>query len=366
MSHTGHGRIKMYLGYAAGVGKTYQMLEDAQDLRGRGVDVVVGYFEPHGRQETIAKLEGLEVIPRRIIEYRGTRLEEMDTEAILRRHPEVAVVDEFAHTNVPGSDRLKRYEDVRVLLDAGIDVLTTMNVQHLESLNDQVWNVTGIHVRETVPDWVVDEADEVHFIDLTPRALRNRLERGVVYKPEKAQQAMDNFFTESNLAALREFALRYAAHEIEAKLPPALAEDVPDRQERILVCISGNPFSASLIRRGKRVADYLRGDCVALHVLPKGGWAELPADTREVVERHLHFARNLRIDSHTITDSNVPNAIADFARARQITQIFLGRSAPRPWFKRMKETLVQQVVRLSTDIQVTIVAERPRPSEVRG
>jgi two-component system sensor histidine kinase KdpD len=241
-----------------------------------------------------------------------------------------------------------------------------MNVQHLESLNDQVWNVTGIRVRETVPDWVVDEADEVRFIDLTPRALRHRLERGVVYRREKAQQAMEHFFTESNLAALREFALRYAAHEIEGKLPPAVAEDFPDRQERVLICISGNPFSASLIRRGKRVADYLRGDCLALHILPKGGWAELQSGTREAIERHLHFARNLRIDTHTITDGNVPHAIADFARARQITQIFLGRSAPRPWFKRMKETLVQQVVRLSSDTQVTIVAERRRPWEARG
>jgi two-component system, OmpR family, sensor histidine kinase KdpD len=362
----GRGRLKMYLGYAAGVGKTYQMLEDAQELRRQGVDVVVGYFEPHGRQDTIARLEGLELIPRKTLEYRGTRLEEMDTEAILGRRPAAAVVDEFAHTNVPGSERLKRWEDVRVLLDAGIDVLTTMNVQHLESLNDQVWNVTGIRVRETIPDWVVDEADEVRFIDLTPRALRNRLERGVVYRREKAQQAMEHFFTESNLAALREFALRYAAHEIERKLPLPLAEDLPDRHERILICVSGNPFSASLIRRGKRVADYLRGDCLALHILPKGGWAELPAGTRETIERHLHFARNLRIDTHTITEGNVPNAIADFARARQITQIFLGRSASRPWFKRMKETLVQQVVRLSSHTQVTIVAERPRPSEVRG
>ena len=351
----------MYLGYAAGVGKTYQMLEDAQELRRRGIDVVVGYFEPHGRQETIAKLEGLEVVPRKIVEYRGTRLEEMDTDAILRRRPAAAVVDEFAHTNVPGSDRLKRWEDVRVLLDAGIDVLTTMNVQHLESLNDQVWNVTGIRVRETVPDWVVDDADEVRFIDLTPRALRNRLERGVVYRGDKARQAMENFFTESNLAALREFALRYAAHEIEGKLETAPDEELRDgHPERILVCVTANVLSASLIRRGKRVADYLRGDCVALNILPKGGWAELPDGTRESIERHLNFARNLRIDAHAIPDSDIPRAIADFARSNRITQIFLGRSARRPWFKRLKETVVQRVVRLSTDTQITIIAERHR------
>ena len=355
------GKLKMYLGYAAGVGKTHQMLEDAQDLHRRGVDVVIGYFEPHGRKDTIAKTEGLEMIPRRVLEYRGTRLEEMDTAAILQRRPAVCAVDEFAHTNVPGSDRFKRWEDVRVLLDAGIDVLTTMNVQHLESLNDQVFNVTGVRVRETVPDWVVDEADEVRFIDLTPRALRHRLERGVVYGPEKAQQAIEHFFTESNLAALREIAMRHAAHEVEEKLDAMPAELVPSGpRERILICVTGNPSSASLIRRGKRVADYLRGDCVAVHILPDGGWEEVPAAVRETIERHLHFARNLRIDTHVIPGGDIPSAIANFARDQRVTQIFMGRSLPRPWFKRLNETVVQRVVRLSPDTQITIVAERRR------
>jgi two-component system sensor histidine kinase KdpD len=356
------GRLKLYLGYAAGVGKTYQMLEDAQELRRRGVDVVIGYFEPHGRADTIALSQGLELIPRKIVEYRGTRLEEMDTDAILRRRPAVCVVDEFAHSNAPGSQHAKRWEDVHVLLDAGIDVLTTMNVQHLESLNDQVRQVTGIRVRETIPDWVVDKADEVRMIDLTPRALRHRLARGAVYGQEKAKQAMDNFFTESNLAALREIALRHAAHEIEEKREPPPAGEIPERRERILICMTGNPFSASLIRRGKRVADYLRGDCFALHVLPEGGWAELPAGTREAVERHMRFARNLRIDARAIPGGDVPRAIAGFARAHQVTQIFLGRSAARPWFQCWKETVVQRVVRLSPDTQITIVAGRRRPT----
>jgi two-component system sensor histidine kinase KdpD len=352
----------MYLGYAAGVGKTYQMLEDAQELHRRGIDVVVGYFEPHGRKETIARLEGLEVIPRKTIEYRGARLEEMDTEGVLRRHPAVSVVDEFAHSNVPGSGRDKRWEDVRVLLDAGIDVLTTMNVQHLESLNDQVYSVTGVRVRETVPDWVVDEADEVRFIDLTPRALRNRLERGVVYSAEKAHQAMEHFFTESNLGALREIALRHAAHEVEEKLQPeqAAAEEPGDRDERLLICVTGNPSSASLIRRGKRVADYLRAGCIALHILPDGGWDRVPSATREALERHMHFARNLRVDTHVIAHSDIPAAIAAFAREQGITQIFMGRSIPRPWYKRFGETVVQRVVRLSPATQITIVTERRR------
>ena len=209
----------MFLGYAAGVGKTFQMLTEAHDLKDRGVDVVVGYFEPHGRKETIALTEGLEMIPRRQVEYRGAAFEEMDTDAILRRKPAVAVVDEFPHTNVPGSPRAKRWEDVDLLLDAGIDVWTTMNVQHLESLNDQIWQSTGVRVRETIPDWVVKRADEVVMVDLTPKALLNRLERGVVYSPERAKAAMENFFKEGTLAALRELAMRQTAHALETTRP---------------------------------------------------------------------------------------------------------------------------------------------------
>jgi two-component system sensor histidine kinase KdpD len=348
------GRLKIYLGYAAGVGKTYRMLEEAQALRQKGVDIVIGYFEPHGRKETIAKTEGLEVIPRRALAYGGTEFEEMDTEAILRRQPAVAIVDEFAHTNVPGSEREKRWQDVGVLLAAGIDVLATMNVQHLESLNDQVWRVTGVRVRETVPDWVVDEADEVVFVDLTPRALRNRIERGVVYAPEKARRAMENFFAEANLTALREMAMRHTAHEVEERL--ASPEPAADsrRYERVLICLTGRPSSANLIRRGKRVADYLQADCLALHIC-------LPSEKDpEAVERHLRFARNLRIDTHTMQANNVPKAITEFARSRKVTQIFMGRSLPRPVWKRFRENIVQHVVRMARDMQITIVAERRR------
>src|SRR5882724_7757432 len=237
------GKLKIFMGYAAGVGKTYKMLETAQDLKAAGVDIVIGYFEPHGRKETIAKTEGLEIIAKRKIQYRDSLFEEMDTEAILARHPQVCVVDEFPHTNVPGSERAKRWEDVQTLLDAGIDVLTTMNIQHLESLNDQVWQLTGIRVRETIPDWVVQQADEVVMIDLTPRALLHRLERGVVYSRDKAERAMQNFFRESTLVALRELALRQAAHEVEHRMVndeaggPAEERVQPGkrRQHRILV-----------------------------------------------------------------------------------------------------------------------------------
>jgi two-component system sensor histidine kinase KdpD len=352
-AHRGRGRLKVYLGYAAGVGKTYRMLEEAQVMRQKGVDIVIGYFEPHGRKETIAKVEGLEAVPRRILTYNGTAFEEMDTDAILRRNPAVAIVDEFAHTNVPGSERIKRWQDVHVLLDAGIDVLTTMNVQHLESLNDQVWNATGVRVRETVPDWVVDEADETVFIDLTPRALRNRLERGVVYAQEKAQRAMENFFTEANLTALREMAMRHTAHEVEEKLESGPVVPPSSRQERILICLTGRPSSAVLIRRGKRVADYLQADCLAVHVAE--GTAGLVA-----VERHLSFARNLRIETHVMKSNDVANTIAEFARSRGVTQIFMGRSPAPPWWNRFQESTVQKVVRQARDMQITIVAERLR------
>ncbi len=209
------GRLIIYLGYAAGSGKTYEMLEEGRRLKQRGVDVVIGYFEPHARQDTIRKSEGLETVPRRKIEYRGAAFEEMDTDAILRRAPRACLVDEFPHTNVPGAGRAKRWEDALALLDAGIDVLTTMNVQHIESLNDQVFEITGIRVRETVPDWLLEDSDEVVMVDVTPRALLNRLARGVVYAPEKARQAAENFFKESTLIALRELALRQTAHEVE-------------------------------------------------------------------------------------------------------------------------------------------------------
>jgi two-component system sensor histidine kinase KdpD len=359
------GRLKVYLGYAAGVGKTYRMLEEAQELRHKGVDIVIAYFEPHGRKETIAKTEGFEAIPRRVLTYAGSPFEEMDTEAVVRRKPAVAVVDEFAHTNVPGCDHVKRWQNVHTILEAGIDVLTTMNVQHLESLNDQVFHATGIRVRETVPDWVVDEADELVFIDLTPRALRNRLERGVVYSQEKARRAMENFFTESNLTALREMALRHTAHEVEEKLDASAVASLensteaqagfkpPSRHERILVCLTGRPSSAILIRRGKRVADYLHADCLAVHI------GEDSAN-REAVERHMTFARNLRIETHVIQGKDVPSAVVSFARARGVTQIFLGRSSPLPWWKRYRETIVQKLVREARDMQITIVAERRR------
>jgi len=346
------GHLKVFLSYAAGAGKTYRMLEEAQELKKRGVDVVVGYFEPHGRKDTIEKTEGLEIIPRRKIEYRGCMFEEMDTEAILKRAPKVCAVDEFAHTNVPGSERSKRWEDVMVLLNAGIDVLTTMNLQHLESLNDQIWHITGVRVRETVPDWVIKQADEVVMVDVTPEALINRLRRGVVYESDKASRALENFFKEQTLVALRELALRQAAHEVEVRAE----EERPT--DRILIHVTDEPTTAMLIRRGRRVSDYLRAECFAIYVAPAGDLSSLPPQERESVERHLNFARNLHIETRILQGQNAAATLVDFAHRHQITQIFLARSRSRRWKLLPPGSLVSQVLRLAQDIQITVIAER--------
>jgi two-component system sensor histidine kinase KdpD len=358
------GRLKIFLGYAAGVGKTYQMLTEAHELKARGVDVVVGYFESHARKETMALLEGLEVIPRQVVEYRGSPFEEMDTDAVLTRHPEVALVDEFPHTNVPGSPRLKRWEDVQVLLEAGIDVMTTMNVQHVESLNDQIWRSTGVRVRETIPDWLLKQADEVVMVDLTPRALLNRLARGVIYHPERAQAALQNFFKESTLVALRELAMRQAAYSVESRLPDEPSteseQDETRSTERVLLVITPDPSSAALIRRGRRVADYLRADCLAVYVTKTTDFSDLEPAARANLERNLNFARGLRIETRVLEGSDIADTIAAFARLHGITQIFVTRqksTALQEWFA---SAFVQRLTNKARDMQITVVADRSK------
>lgn len=369
--------MKLLLGYAAGVGKTYRTLDEAQKLKQQGVDVVIGYFEPHSRQATIEMTQGLEMVPRRKVLYRGSQFEEMDTAAILRRRPQVCVVDEFAHTNVPGSERAKRWEDVRVLLDNGIDVLTNMNVQHLESLNDAVWQVSGVRVRETVPDWVVKEADEVVMVDLPPQALLNRLRRGVVYPQEKAMQALENFFKEPTLVTLRELALRQTAHEVDVRHEPpkdAGGASSPrlhsqpgssggkrESPDRLLIHVTTDPSTAALIRRGKRMADFLDAECFAVFVNTASGLHSLPADERQTVERHLNFARNLQIETRILEGEDVAGTLVSFARRQGITQIFLVRTRQRNLPALFGRNLVQQIVWLARDMQVTIVAEHRRP-----
>jgi two-component system sensor histidine kinase KdpD len=372
---TPRASLKVYLGYAAGVGKTFQMLADGHAAADRGVDVVVAYFQPHARPDTIEQAQGLEIVPHRKIEYRGKTFEEMDTEAVLRRKPGVALVDELAHTNIPGSERIKRWEDVQLVLDAGIEVWTTMNVQHIESLNDQIWQITGIQVRETVPDGIVRQAAEIVAVDVTPDALLNRLKRGAVYKPEMVEKALTGFFKGSNLGALRELTLRQAAHEVDLRQSaydetrgfqvPRISEarpgDTPDShaKERILIHITADPSTAMLIRRGRRVADYLHADCTALFVHRTPELSQLPVEERQAVEKHLRFARSLQIETRVFAGSDIAKTVVDFARRNQVAQIFVAHSSVG-LLERLRGNFTEDIVRLAQDLQVTVVADRSR------
>jgi two-component system sensor histidine kinase KdpD len=370
------GSLKVYLGYAAGVGKTFQMLADGRAAEQRGVDVVIAYFQPHARPDTIEQAQGLEIVPHRKIEYRGKTFEEMDTGAVLGRKPSVALVDELAHTNIPGSERTKRWEDVQLLLDAGIEVWTTMNVQHIESLNDQIWQITGIQVRETVPDGIVRQAAEIVAVDVTPDALLNRLKRGAVYQPEMVEKALAGFFKGSNLGALRELTLRQAAHEVDLRQSaydetrafqvPRISEARPggvaDNQakERILIHITADPSTAMLIRRGRRVADYLHADCIALFVHRTARLNELPAQERDAVEKHLRFARSLQIGTQVVGGTDVSKTVVEFARRNQVTQIFVAHSELLLLDRLRGRNFTENIVRQAQDLQVTVVADRSR------
>jgi two-component system sensor histidine kinase KdpD len=370
MANTDRGKLKLYIGYAAGVGKTYKMLEDAHALKVQGIDVVIGYFESHGRQATIEKTEGLETVPRAKVQYRGSVFEEMDTDAILDRHPQLCLVDEFAHTNVPGSPRAKRWEDIELLRDAGIDVLTTMNIQHLESLNDQVWQITGVRVRETIPDWVAQQADEVVIIDLSPRALLHRLERGVIYDRDKVERALQNFFRESTLVALRELALRETAHEIEhhvikdeAATGPKASDQKQTKNHKIMLLVTADPNTAMLIRRAKRVGDFLGAECFAVAVHAPSDLNRMTYQDREAIERHLNFARNMRIEARMLEGNDPAQTLIDFAHDNQITQIFLARTRKQSYSLFWLGGLLQRIVRLARDMQVVIVSEREPSTE---
>lgn len=364
MGEQQRGKLKLFLGYAAGVGKTYKMLEEGQALKAQGADVVIGYFEPHGRKDTIAKTGNLEIIPRIRVEYRGAVFEDMDAGAILSRRPEICLVDEYAHTNIPGMPRCKRWEDIELLRDSGIGVLTTMNIQHLESLNDQIRQVTGVQVRETIPDWVVQKADEVVLVDLTPRALLHRLQRGAIYAPEEAVRAGDNFFREENLANLRELALREAAHELEHRIiksgnGPGAGENFPKtKSHKILVLVNQHPQTAMCIRRAKRMSDYLDAECFAVAVQPSGDLNTLQGCDREAYARHLNFARNMRLETRILEGEDIARTLVDFARDNDITQIYLARPDEDTWRHPFSRGILRRIVRLARDMQIVIVAER--------
>jgi len=360
MSHqTGRGHLKIYLGYAAGVGKTYRMLEDARDLKTQGKDIVLAFLEPQGRGDILELAKEFETVPLLQVPSRGTYIGEMDVPGILRRKPQVCIVDDLAHSNAPGSERQRRWQDVQVLLDAGIEILTTMNVQDLASLSDQIWQITGLRVRETVPDWVFQQADEVIMVDVTPRALLHRLERGAIYAPEKAKAESEMLFQEPTLVALRELAIRQTAQALEARAQ-AKKHQAETRAEKILVNVTSEPSTAALLRRGRRVADYLHGECVAVFVCPEREFSALPASERQSIERHLHFAGHLHIETAIVYGKDRASALVDYAHKSGVTQIFIGPTlAPsRRWFRGLDFT--DQVLYQAGDLEVTVVAERSR------
>jgi two-component system sensor histidine kinase KdpD len=334
------GRLKLYLGFAAGVGKTFRMLEEGHALKKRGVDVVVGFVETHGRQETAALIEGLEVIPRKKTQYRGVVVEEMDLDAILLRKPAVAIVDEIPHTNVPGSRHGKRYQDVLALLDAGINVIGAMNIQHLESLNDLVHRVTGVAVRETVPDGFIKQADQVVNIDLAIEDLLERLQTGKVYAPEKIAGALENFFKDENLTTLRELALREVAESLERgadgntrdKHNTTLAAE----RGRVMVCMSSYPpHAATLLRRGSRTAGRLNTDWFVVYVeTPQEAPDRIESEAQRHLLSNIELARELGAEVVRIKGTDPVHAILDFARSHGVGQIIIGRSH-QPWWRQV-------------------------------
>ena len=350
------GKHKIYIGMAPGVGKTYRMLQEAHDLKEEGIDVVIGLLETHGRAETAEEAVGLEVVPKKAIVRGSVTLGEMDTDAILERQPQLVLVDELAHTNVPGSEREKRYQDVEVILNAGIDVYSTVNIQHLESLNDLVAKITGVVVRERIPDRLLDEATEVVVVDVTPETLQERLVEGKIYAPEKIEQSLQNFFQRRHLVALRELALREVADNIEQT---AEKTSTPTGQfccvhERVLVCVSTYPNSAQLLRRGARLAGVMRARLYALFVEHPERF--LTREESLYLETCEHFCREFNGEFLRVKSSNVAEAIAETAKKYHITQVVLGQSQKSRWDLLWRGSLVQQLVRYLKGIDLHVIA----------
>jgi two-component system sensor histidine kinase KdpD len=355
------GRFRIYLGAAAGVGKTVAMLDEGWRRHRRGTDVVIGYVETHGRRFTTEMIRDLEIVPRAVVEYRGTRFEEMDTEAVISRSPEVALIDELAHTNVPGSGpHSKRWEDVLQILDSGIAVISTVNVQHLESIAGAVEHMTGTQVRERVPDWVVRRADQIELIDSSPEQLRRRVAHGNVYAPEKIQGALANFFRTDNLSALRELALRFVADETDDALVERLRErhtgDIWETTERILVGVHATPGTDAVVRRAARLAARVRGDLHVVHVIS----SESAGTDTEGLAALRKLTEDVGGDWFEIKADEPAKALVAFAVEHQITQIVLGASRRSRWEEIMSGSVVTKVIRLASalDVDVHVIAQR--------
>ncbi|MGW8566561.1 DUF4118 domain-containing protein [Isoptericola sp. NPDC055881] len=361
------GRLTVYLGAAPGVGKTFAMLDEAERRRGRGTDVVVGLVETHGRSGTAAKVGDLEVVPRRDVTYRGTTLTELDVDAVVARAPQVALVDELAHTNAPGSRHAKRWQDVHDLLDAGIDVVTTVNVQHLASLTDDVEAITGVRQRETVPDQVVRDADQIQLVDLSPQQLRRRLAHGNVYRPEQVDASLRQYFREGNLTALRELALLWLADRVDDALTRYRADHgiggTWPARERIVVAVTGGPESETLLRRGARIAQRAAGsELLAVHVLPTDG---LPSAPPAAIAAQRALVEALDGTFHTVVGEDVPSAVADFAHGVNATMIVVGLSRHSRWRQALLGSSGSEIARLSGSTDVHLVAHAEARAGVR-
>jgi two-component system, OmpR family, sensor histidine kinase KdpD len=357
-SQKARGVFKLFLGYAPGVGKTFSMLSEALRRRSRGEDVVIGFIETHGRKGIEELAAQLEAVPRKKLEYKGTVFEEMDVDAILERRPAVVLVDELAHTNIPGSKRRKRYEDVQELLEANIDVLSTLNIQHIESIAPVVHSITGIVVRETVPDWVPLTASETVMVDLTPEALQNRMKRGDVYSTDKVERSLKNFFRRGNLIALRELALRQVAEQVDRSLESYMeTQDIRKNwgvRERMAVCVSSNPAGQYVIARGARMARRMDAELYVVHVDREIG----PKEPNEnALTANLRFAESLGAKVIRLKGKSVADAVADFVRSKHITQVIFGRAPVRDWRKYLYLSAVHRFLRESPAVDVHIVTQ---------
>jgi two-component system sensor histidine kinase KdpD len=358
----GRARLRVYIGAAPGVGKSYQMLADAHELKRQGLDVVVGFVETHGRADTLAQIRDLEQIPLRHIEYRGVTLGEMDLDAILARHPAIAVVDELAHTNVPGTTHQKRYEDVLALLDAGINVIAAVNIQHIESLNDVIASTTGVRVRETVPDWVLKRADEVVNVDVSVETLRTRLRQGKIYDAAKIEQALGNFFRKGNLTALRELALRQLASDQADKAQQYRAReglDGPVIPEKVMVAMASRGSARNLLRVGSRIAGRLATDWFAVYVeTPKEEPGRIKPEDHVALGDNIRFAKQVGAQVVKLKGSRVADLLVEFAKREGITHVVFGQSARSRWDLLVHGSIVDRFLRDVRDATVQIVPIR--------
>ena len=362
------GKLKLYIGSAAGVGKTYRMINEAHDLKRRDIDVVIGFVETHKREETEAQLRDIEVIPRQHVEYRGVTLEEMDVDAIIARHPQVVVVDELAHSNVPGVRHRKRWEDVQELLDEGVNVISALNVQHLESLNDVVASTLGVTVRETVPDWVVASADQVVNLDISSEDLRQRLREGKIYKSDKIDAALRNFFTDENLTTLRELALREVAgavdrsrEEIVRRETGAVPATVPRTVERVLVAMSSNPpYTAALLRKASRLAGRLNTDWYCVYVQTEDERADrIDSRVQRTLVQNIQLAQTLGAEVVKLEGNDVAEALCKFAAKKGVTLLIVGQSKRSEWHHFMKGSVVQRLLENAQGLDVLVVSFEP-------